>query len=256
MIDVLVYRFGLAAPILGAVIYRARTAIGRSDAIWILITGVLCVPIGFLIHFAGLERTSVTHASLLVGVGPAMLAVTASILGLERVGLRCWAAVGVSSLGVLLMIGLPGGDGDLLGDALVFVSMLVATAWILLSQRLSRQLGAMLATAWILLVGTVALVPLALAAGLPPTDLSLRTWGAVAALSLGGTVLAFMLWNWGASRHSAGSAGVFLNLEPVVGVLMGVTLLGEVAGVSGLLGGGIILVSALWVTASGTPVVE
>ncbi|MFQ5530228.1 MAG: DMT family transporter, partial [Gemmatimonadota bacterium] len=241
VIEVLIYRFGLAAPILGAIIYRARTVLGRRDVVWIVVTGILCVPVGYLIHFAGLERTSVTHASLLVGVGPAMLAVTASILGLERVGLKSWTAVGLSTIGVLLMIGLPGGDGDLLGDALVFVSMLVATAWILLSQDLSRRLGASVATAWILLVGTVALVPLAMATGLPPTDLSPRTWGAVAALSLGGTVMAFMLWNWGASRYTAGSAGVFLNLEPVVGVLMGVTLLGEVAGASGLLGGGIIL---------------
>ena len=250
VVELLVYRFGLAAPILVAILVRTRTRIrlSREDVGWILLTGILCVPIGFLIHFAGIERTSVTHASLLVGVGPALLAVTASVLGLERLRLRDWTAVGLSSLGVVVMIGLPGSEGDAVGDALVLVSMFVATAWILLSQRLSRRLGASVATAWILLIGTVALVPLAIGSGLPPTDLSPRTWGAVAVMSLGSTVMAFFLWNWGASRNSAGRAGVFLNIEPVVGVLMGVTLLGEAVGVSGLFGGGIILAAALMVT--------
>ncbi len=254
VVELLVYRFGLAAPILAGILVRARAGLGRQDVGWILLTGILCVPIGFLIHFAGIERTSVTHASLLVGVGPALLAVTASVLGLETLGLRDWTAVGLSSLGVLVMIGFPGGGGDAVGDALVLVSMLVATAWILLSQRLSRRLGATVATAWILLVGTVALAPLAIRSGLPPTDLSPRTWGAVAVMSLGSTVIAFFLWNWGASRVSAGRAGVFLNIEPVVGVLMGVTLLGEAVGVSGLFGGGIILAAALLATtAPATP---
>jgi drug/metabolite transporter (DMT)-like permease len=254
--DVVLYRFGLATPVLAAIIYRARTALGRRDAVWILVTGVLCVPVGYMIHFAGLERTSVTHASLLVGVGPAFLAIAASILGIERVSRRNWAAIVLSSLGVLIMIGVPGGDGDLVGDLLVFISMLIATAWILASQRLSRRLGAMLATSWILLIGTIALLPVAVAVGLPSTNLSRETWGAIVALSLGGTIGAFMLWNWGASRHSAGGAGVFLNLEPVVGVLMGVTLLGEVAGVSGLLGGGIILAAAVLATTASRQAVE
>jgi drug/metabolite transporter (DMT)-like permease len=113
-------------------------------------------------------------------------------------------------------------------------------------------LGALVATAWILLVGTLALAPFAFAAGPLPTNLTTQTWVAIAALSLGGTIVAFLLWNWGASRHSAGSAGVFLNLEPVVGGLMGVIFLGEAAGISGYVGGAIILASA--VLATRTPV--
>lgn len=250
VVEVLIYRFGLAAPILAAILVHARALPARRDLAWILLTGILCVPIGYVIHFAGLERTSVTHASLLVGVAPILLAITASLLGLERIGMTVWTAVLLSSLGILVMIGFPGGDGDFTGDMLILLSMVVSTAWILLSQKLARRLGALVATAWILLVGTLALTPFAFAAGPLPTDLTAQTWFAIAALSLGGTVVAFLLWNWGASRHSAGRAGVFLNLEPVVGGLMGVVLLGEAAGVSGLIGGAIILMAAVLATRS------
>ena len=97
------------------------------------------------------------------------------------------------------------------------------------------------------------LAPFAVASGPLPTELTAQTWFAVAALSLGGTILAFVLWNWGASRHTAGSAGVFLNLEPVVGGLMGVIFLGEAAGTSGLVGGGIILTAAVLATRTPVP---
>jgi drug/metabolite transporter (DMT)-like permease len=253
VVEVLVYRFGLAAPILAGILVHARSMPAGRDIWLILLTGVLCVPIGYVIHFAGLDRTSVTHASLLVGVAPIFLAVTASLLGLERIGMTAWTAVMLSSVGMVVMIGLPGGDGDFTGDMLILLSMVISTAWILLSQRLARRLGALVATAWILLVGTLALTPFALASGPLPIDLSAQTWFAIAALSLGGTIVAFLLWNWGASRHSAGSAGVFLNLEPVVGGLMGVVLLGEAAGVSGVIGGGIILSAAVLATRSPAP---
>lgn len=248
VVEVLIYRFGLAAPILAAILVRARRLPATRDLWLIILTGILCVPIGYVVHFAGLDRTSVTHASLLVGVAPIFLAVAASVLGLERVGLTAWIAVVLSSFGILVMIGLPGGDGNFVGDLLILLSMVISTAWILLSQNLARRLGALIATAWILLAGTLVLAPFAFASGPLPTDLASQTWGAIIALSLGGTVLAFVLWNWGASRHSAGSAGVFLNLEPVVGGLMGIMLLGEAAGVSGLVGGGIILAAAVLAT--------
>jgi drug/metabolite transporter (DMT)-like permease len=118
VVEVLIYRFGLAAPILAAILVHARSMPARRDIALILLTGVLCVPIGYVVHFAGLDRTSVTHASLLVGVAPIFLAVTASLLGLEKVGITAWVAVLLSTFGIVVMIGLPGGDGDLTGDVL------------------------------------------------------------------------------------------------------------------------------------------
>lgn len=260
-VHVLAWRFGLAAPALALVLVWRRARLTRRDVGLIALTGVLCVPIGYLIHFEGLARTSATHAALLVGVGPPLLALAAAGLGLERVTRRDWLAVGLACLGVVIMVGLPEAGGSLLGDVLVLVSMLVATAWVLLSQHLARRLGAIVATAWILLAGTAAFLPVLLVAGPPPVDLTARTWSALAVLALGCTIGSFILWNWGASRLPAGRAGVFLNLEPVSGALLGVTLLGDAAGPAVLLGGTVVLTAALLVStgepaASGISVAE
>lgn len=247
-VELTAWRFGLAAPLLAVVLLRAGRRLTRRDAVLIVVTGVLCVPVGFVVHFEGLARTSATHAALLVGIGPPLLAAAAAVLRIERIARKDWVAVVLSCVGVVVMVGTPGSGGDPLGNGLIILSMIVVTAWVLLSQRLTRRLGATVATAWILLTGTAALLPVLAIYGAPPVDLSPRVWASLAALSLGCTIGAFTLWNWGAGRLPAGRAGVFLNLEPVTGALLGVGLLGDPAGASALLGGGIVLVAALLVT--------
>jgi drug/metabolite transporter (DMT)-like permease len=201
----------------------------------------------------GLDRTTATHAALLVGTGPPLLGLTAWGLGLEELRRKDWAAIVLSVLGVMVMVGIPSAGGDLLGDALVLLSMAISTAWVLLSQRLARSLGAAVATAWILLAGTVAVAPLFVVTGLPSLALETRTWLALLTLGLGCTVGSFLLWNWGATRLPAGRAGVFLNLEPVSGVLLGVFLLGETAGVPVLVGGAIVTLAAVLASTGGAP---
>lgn len=244
-LEVTAWRFGLAAPVLVLMLVRTKHHLTSGDVRLIVLTGVLCVPVGYVVHFEGLERTTATHAALLVGIGPPLLAVSASLLGLERLSRPDWLAVGLSCVGVAVMVGAPGSGGDFVGDVLVVVSMLIATGWVLLGQRLTRRLGAVVATSWILLTGTVALAPVLVLTGAPPVDLSPQTWGALAALSLGSTIGAFLLWNWGAGLLPAGRAGVFLNLEPVAGAALGVILLGDTLGVSLLAGGGVVLLASV-----------
>lgn len=243
-LEVTAWRFGLAGPVLVLLLVRKRHRLSLHDGLLVVLTGILCIPIGYLVHFEGLARTSATHAALLVGIGPPLLAVSVAVLGLERLSGWDWLAVALSCAGVALMVGMPAAGGDLVGDLLVLVSMIIATAWVLLSQRLTRRLGAMVATAWILIAGTLALIPIVLVTGPPPILLSPTTWGALMALSVGSTIGAFTLWNWGAGRLPAGRAGVFLNLEPVAGAFLGVTLLGDPLGVSLVAGGAVVLVAS------------
>ena len=251
-VELTAWRFALAIPLLVLLLLarRAKRPTGRD--VWLVVaTGILCVPVGYVVHFEGLARTTATHAALLVGAGPPLLAVAAALLGLERIRGRDWVAIALSCVGIVVMVGAPGSGGDLVGDALVLASMLVATAWVLLGQHLTRRLGALPATAWILIAGGVAFLPVLAVTGAPPVALSAGTWAALAALSLGSTVGAFLLWNWGAGRLPAGRAGVFLNLEPVAGALLGVGLLGEPFGLPLLAGGGIVLAAALLVSLPG-----
>jgi drug/metabolite transporter (DMT)-like permease len=72
-----------------------------------------------------------------------------------------------------------------------------------------------------------------------------RTWLALAAQGLFATTAATLLWNYGVSRVPAAEAGVFVNLEPALGAVLGVVVLGETLGPTGLAGGALIIGAAV-----------
>jgi drug/metabolite transporter (DMT)-like permease len=242
---VLLYRFVLTAALLVPVVARGRVVPRRRDWPLFVLTGFLCVPGTMLIQFEGLARTSVTSASLLIGTGTPLLAMAALLVERERLGRHGWAAVLLSCVGIVVMVGRPGEDGAWIGNLLVFLSMVVATAWILLSRRIVRRYSPSVASAWILIIGTVTLIPLVLLReGTPPIALSHRAWGSLLVLAVACTVAAFLLWNWAVDRVPAGRAAPFLNLEPVVGAALGVAILGDPLGTATVMGGTLILAAA------------
>ena len=211
-----------------------------------LLVGFLTVPATFLIQFWGLSLTGATVAALIVGCGPPIVALFASLFLGERLGKIGWSAVGASTLGVALAVARPGVSNEWLGDALVLLSLLAVVGWVLLGKRLGDRYPAVPATAWILTFGTVTLAPVALLwEGVPRLDLTLLCWASVLVLGLGCSAATYALWNWGVARVPASRAGVFLNLEPLVGALLGILVLGEAWGPATIVGGALIVGAAL-----------
>lgn len=242
--------------------WRSRRGAGRiprADVGLILAAALLGVPVQFLIQFEGLAHTTVSHASLMVGVVPVLLALGAVVFAHERLAPLGWAALIASTAGaVLIALGTrPGASAGghpgptLLGDALVVASLFAAVGWVLLSQRLMgpRGYSALLTSTSIIISGTAMLTVWVVGTeGLPPVALSARTWLSVMALGLLATALTTVLWNWGLARVPASRAGVFVNLEPVIGTILGVLLFHDVLGAGTLVGGVLIIGGAVVIT--------
>src|SRR6516165_3101905 len=80
-----------------ALLNRVRFT-GREIRI-LLISAAFGIPIQFLIQFHGLALTTVSHASLMVGSMPVLLAVAAVLFAGERVDLVGWAGLAGSTIG-------------------------------------------------------------------------------------------------------------------------------------------------------------
>ena len=253
------YRFVFAsigfAPITWRAMRNVETRIARQDYSLIFVAALLGVPVQFLIQFAGLARTTVSHASLMVGALPVLLAAGSALFAHEKVTKGRWAALFASMIGAgLIAFGASSGEGQasLSGDLLVVLSLFTAIAWILITQALmkSGRYSPVAASAYVITAGTLLLVVWVLATeGFPPIHLSARTWMCVLASGILATTVTTYLWNWGLSRVPASQAGVFLNLEPVVGALLGVLVLHDVLGSYSILGGILVIGAAIFVAA-------
>lgn len=250
------YRFLFAtAALLPLLVIHKPGMNGREWAL-LATTAFFGVPLQFLIQFYGLSLTTVSHASLMVGTLPVILAVGAAIFAHERMDAIGWISLAASTIGAG-MIALGGrhgasgaGGASLAGDLLVVGSMVISLFWILLNKSLMTRHSAVVVTAYGALLGTLMLaVWVPLRYGMPPLEgISTKAWVALAASGALCTAATTLLWNWGITQVPASQAGVLLNMEPLIGSLLGVLALGEHLGPSAWLGGGLILIAAVTLT--------
>ncbi len=250
-----------------ALYYRVRLT-GREIRM-LLISAALGVPVQFLLQFHGLARTTVSHASLMVGAMPVLLAAAAAMFAGESLDWFGWLALAGSTTGAALIVlgGSHGpaahGEPTLTGDLMVIASLATSLAWILLSKKLMRSHSPPAVTAYSILSGAAMLFvwvlgpwilsPLTHAHVTPPpfAQVSGTAWMALAISGVLCTATTTLLWNWGIHNVPASRAGVFLNIEPALGSYLGVRLLGEHLGPYAWVGGGLILAAAVALTTRG-----
>lgn len=249
------YRFLFAMVPLAPLLITHPPRLNRKEWGVLLLSAFLGVPLQFMLQFYGLSLTNVSHASLMVGTMPVILAIGATIFAHERMDGIGWIAMAGSTCGAA-MIALGGdhhtgtGGSSLTGDLLVVASLFIALFWILFNKQLMERHSPIVITAYGLALGTaMLLVWVPLQYGMPPVaHVSMKAWLALAASGLLCTAITTLLWNWGLTQVPASQAGVLLNMEPLIGSLLGVFVLGERLGPDAWIGGGLILAAAVVLT--------
>jgi drug/metabolite transporter (DMT)-like permease len=204
-----------------------------------------CYAAGFLIEFEGLAHSSVAVAALLVGLMPALIAVSAAIGG-ERIGLASWIGVAGATLGAALIAGKPGAGATALGVVLCLISLLAFLAWLYAAKRAAPDASPVDVSCAAILIAAVALLGLVtLLHGPAKLHLSAAAWGGIVGQGLLSTIVATIAWQLGARRVASAAAGVFINLEPLIGAAIGVAVFHDRPTLAVALGGGLILAGSL-----------
>lgn len=237
-----VVRFGLAAAVLLA---AARRSPGLRAAITpaVLAAGALGYGGSVMVQNAGIARTSVTHAALLIGAVPVLVAIIAAVWNRSVARPVAWFGFVVSLGGVgLVTAGGGGGGATMAGDGLVLASLFLSATVTVAQGRLLTGRDPIAVTAVLFLGATLGSLPVAvITEGAPAVPAGAGPVLAVAALALAGTLLPFTLFAFGQSRVSAEVAGAFLNLEPLVGAIAGAVAFGDRVGLAQVCGGVAIL---------------
>ena len=254
------YRFFFANLILIPLLFTHKPRFNAREWRILLAASFLGVPVQFLLQFYGLSLTTVSHAALMVGTMPVLLAVGAAVYAHERMDRIGWIALVASTCGAALIAlgGHPKGphQATLAGDMLVVASVFIALFWILMNKALMDGEDAadrhhpIAVTTYGILLGTVMLcfvVPPIW--GLPPVHgVSMKAWAALVASGVLCTATTTLLWNFGLTQVPASQAGVLLNMEPLLGSILGVLVLKETLGPSAWTGGLMILAAAVTLT--------
>ena len=252
-------RFLLAGLVLAGVALLGEGHIPRpqNGREWGVVTGLAMTGIFLyaLCFFYGLKHISAGRGALVVALTPVVVALAAWFLGQERMTPVKLAGVAIAMLGCLTVIGkgnplalLHGAVG--IGEWLILGCVLCWTAYTFIGRRATKTLSPLAATLWASLIGAALIGITALLQG--GTDLlawSWQVWASVVFLAIGGTALAFTWFADGVKRLGAARASVFVNLVPVFAVLQAAVLLDEHLALP-VLGGGLLVIAGVWLTAN------
>ena len=230
-------RFAAAAPLLA---FAGRRGLREAMTPWIAISGAIGFGAVIMLQNAGIERTSVSHAGVLVGAVPLLVALIAAGLGQSSTKPLTWAGYGLALAGIGLVAGHAGSGATGPGDVLVLGSAALSAAFIAVQPRMLAGRDATAVTAVQFAAGALVALPIALTEGAPQMPAHAGPVLAVAALSVAGS-LAFPLFAFGQARVPAELAGAFVNLEPVVGVAVGWIAFGDSAAIGQLFGAAAVL---------------
>jgi drug/metabolite transporter (DMT)-like permease len=242
-------RFGLAALVLMAL--AGRKAIRDALSAPILAWGVFGYGGVVLLQGEAIERTSVSHAAVLGGIVPALVVLFAIVQGGRRpspaVPVGLFGAIG----GVVLIAG-GGGHASLAGDALVLVAGVCSAAYIVAQPPLLAGRSPVAVTAVQMGAAAIVTLPIALL-GEPAPQLHGQVVLAMLGLIVVGSLLPFTLYAWGQTRVPGEVAGAFLNIEALVGGVLGILAFHDPCGAKQAFGMTIMLVGILLVVLGAPP---
>ena len=237
-----------AAPF--ALRHRDARALFRNPMV--VVSGVL-YGLAFIVQYEGLARTSVALAALLVGMAPALIAVSARMRG-EQVRPTAWLGVVAACIGAALIVGRPGPASSGLGIALMLLSLLVFVGWQVSLKKIPSSTQPLAIPSAIVIVATITVLVVVLATtGSPLAHMRLSGWLSVLGQGILSTFAATAAWQFGATRVGSASAGVFVNVEPLLGAALGIWLFGDRLTSSTLAGGALILVGSMIAVLSELP---
>ncbi|MGW8375116.1 DMT family transporter [Streptomyces sp. ODS28] len=233
-------RLLVASLVLGAVLLARRGGLPPREA-WpgIIASGILWFGAYTVMLNWGEHHVDAGTASLLVNVGPILMALLGGWLLKEGFPPRLMAGVGVSFAGAAV-VGLSTSEGDgssLLGIALCLCAAVVYAVGVVVQKPTLKHATPMQATTFGALAGAVVCAPFAgqltSEVGRAPASATLQ----MVYLGVFPTALAFTTWAYAVSRTTAGKMGATTYAVPVLVVLMSWLLLGEVPGWLTLFGG-------------------
>lgn len=224
------------------------------------ILGFSGILISTAFTYLAIYLTTASNAVILQACTPVMVAVGARLYLGERLSRLQWLGVVCSAAGVLLVV--TRGEWATLrlenlhvGDFVVLFALTGWSAYTIYGQRVLRVHSPALATTLSYVLGTIMLLPLALLTAPlfnPPRFGSALAWGVVLYQAFLGAV-AHVWWYEGVRAVGSSRAAIFMNFQPVVGVLLAAALLHEAVGGAQLLGGAAVLVGVALTTRHPSP---
>lgn len=204
------------------------------DLPFLVLLGAILFAVFPLTFNFSLRFTEASRGALMLATMPIWSAWLARAARKERLIPRQIAGILFTFTGVGIVLAERGLNWQgsvfaLAGDGLMLVTALCGAIYGVLAQRMLARYSALAVTMYAMLFGTFLLFPAALLEGFPQTFIGIDGKIAILILFLGifGGALAFYLWTLALTRLTPTQVAVYVNVNPMVAIILGAILLAE-----------------------------
>jgi len=235
------YGFGslrllLAAALFLVVLERAggvRASASRVSARdWrqLFVLGIVGHSIYQVLFLGGVARTSVANSSLIFGCTPIVISLLSAYAGHERITAWRWAGVGLSFVGIYLVVSQARTEGaTLTGDLLILGAVGMWAAFTIGSRPLLTRHTPLVLTGFTMVIGAVAYLPLGIPSlvGFEWSSVSGMAWIGLIYSAVFALVVAYLIWYTAVQRLGNSRTSLYSNVVPLVAMTIAAVTLGE-----------------------------
>src|SRR5579883_2478837 len=251
----LALRMGMAALVLLPLLIarRSELKLTRKDLPQLALLALVGFVINKLLEYGGLALTTASDVALLITSESIYTAALSWLLLRERFRPLTGAALLLGFAGVYLIIerslvpNIPAGGGAwrVVGDLLVVLALIFEALYTVRGKALLVKHSPLLVTAAAIVGSTLFWIPMAgyevAAHGWHPV--SWASWLGLIWLAVMSTAIAYLAWFKGLERVKGSSAATTLFVQPLLGALLAIVMLGDEILPTTIIGGVLILVS-------------
>lgn len=207
-------------------------SIPRQDWYILALLGFLEPALYLLFEGYAIQYTTASQAGMIVAAQPLCVVLLARILLKEHFSrytaagfiLALWGVIWLCTDGVATETA----PNPMLGNLLECLAVLCGAFYVIAAKRLSSACTPVLLTAAQLVMGLIFFLPIMFFTSVPlPTEFPLLPTLAVVYLGIMVSLVSFTLFNFAIVRLPAAQTGAFLNLVPLLTLLLGVVVLNE-----------------------------
>lgn len=255
----LLLRFSMAALLLGALLavrpslrsgLRPSPGAGGWTLRRLVLTGLALGAFGYAaqatLYFSALDRIDASLVALVLYTYPALVTVSAVLLGRDRLTPGRTAALIAASGGTLLvLLGAGGVSFDRIGVSLAFGAALTYTVYILVADTAVHRLPPVVLTALVMTGAGLALGAFALVTGGIDLGFGAAGWCWIGCIVVVSTVAAALAFFAGLRRTGPSTASILSTFEPVVTTALAALTLDEFLTPLQLVGGLLVVSSVV-----------
>lgn len=203
----------------------------RAELTLLAVAGLVINQVFFVV---GLRYTSAIESAVLSSAIPLFTIAYAVLSGRERGHAGLWRGLVLAVAGTAVVSWqrhVAFHDSHLLGNALILVNALSYSVYLVRARPVMARFGSDSVITWMFALAAVMTLPLGLPGLLAAAPhWSTRTWIAVAYVIAGPTAFAYSANAYALQRAPSSLVAVFIYLQPVLAILLAITLGNPLAG--------------------------